>query len=177
VETALTNESLQAGSVEALEKANVARTESTRIAKDKFQAGAIDLLPALQLQAAQLAVQAEVSKAESARPENRIQLHLAPGGGWDNRPAACGCASPKTRRLLHLKHPGKPGHGWYAADRGALAFRVRARSAQFLRRPGLEAREGHADSKTRAYLQLWRSTCIWTAEKLPLGVRMRLPLR
>jgi outer membrane protein, multidrug efflux system len=87
VETALTNEVLLAGNIEVLQKADAARTESTRIAKDKFQAGAIDLLPVLQLQAAQLAVRAEVIKAQSARLENRIQLHLALGGGWDDRPA------------------------------------------------------------------------------------------
>jgi len=48
----------------------------------------------LQLQAAQLAVQAEVIKAQNARLQNRIQLHLALGGGWDNHPAVDVAANP-----------------------------------------------------------------------------------
>jgi len=88
VETALTNELLLAGALDSLEKADAARIEATRIAKDKFEAGAIDLLPVLQLQAAQLAVEADVIKVRNARIQNRIQLYLALGGGWDERPAA-----------------------------------------------------------------------------------------
>jgi multidrug efflux system outer membrane protein len=88
VETALTNEVLLVGAQEQLEKAESARVEATRIARDKFDAGAIDLLPVVEFQAAQIAVQAELIKLRSARIQNRIQLHLALGGGWDTRPAA-----------------------------------------------------------------------------------------
>jgi outer membrane protein TolC len=38
-------------------------------------------------------LQAEVIKVRNARLANRIQLHLALGGGWDDRPAA-GTAPP-----------------------------------------------------------------------------------
>jgi multidrug efflux system outer membrane protein len=88
VESALTNEVLLGDALNALEKADAARVETVRIAREKLEAGAIDLLPVLQLQAARLAVQAEVIKVRNARLANRIQLHLALGGGWDDRPAA-----------------------------------------------------------------------------------------
>jgi len=88
VEAALTNEALLAGALAQLELADAARVEAARIARDKFEAGAIDLLPVLQLQAAQIAVQADVIKVRNARIQNRIQLHLALGGGWDSRPPA-----------------------------------------------------------------------------------------
>ncbi len=103
VETALTNEVLLGDALNALEKADAARVETVRIARDKFQAGAIDLLPVLQLQAAQIAVQAEVIKVRNARLANRIQLHLALGGGWDDRPAA-GVVPPPDQ----LTGEGKP---------------------------------------------------------------------
>jgi NodT family efflux transporter outer membrane factor (OMF) lipoprotein len=105
VEAALTNEQLLAGALHSLEKAEAARTEATRIARDKFAAGAIDLLPVLQLQAAQLAVQADLIRVRNARLQNRIQLHLALGGGWDQGPAAGAVAPSATPSATPSANP------------------------------------------------------------------------
>ena len=88
VETALANEVFIAHGLAALQKAAAERSEAVRIARDKLEAGSIDLLPVLQLQADELTVDGEVIQLRGAQLANRIQLHLVLGGGFEARPAA-----------------------------------------------------------------------------------------
>jgi outer membrane protein, multidrug efflux system len=87
VENALSNENLYAQHFQHLESSFQEYSESVRIATIKYKAGAYDMLQVLQLQTSQLAVEADVIKARSARLANRINLHLALGGGFDAAPA------------------------------------------------------------------------------------------
>jgi len=87
VEIALTNEDLYAQRLEYMEQALRDRNESVRLSTIKYKAGSIDLLPVLQLEASQLAVQSDVIKLRNARLANRINLHLALGGSFNATPA------------------------------------------------------------------------------------------
>lgn len=87
VETALTNENLYAQQFEHLDSSFQEYTESVRIATIKYKAGAYDMQEVLQLQTAQLAVEADVIKSRNARLANRINLHLALGGSFEAAPA------------------------------------------------------------------------------------------
>jgi NodT family efflux transporter outer membrane factor (OMF) lipoprotein len=86
-ETALTNENLYAQQFEHLESSFQEYTESVRIATIKYKAGAYDMQQVLQLQTAQLSVEADVIKLRNARLANRINLHLALGGSFEAAPA------------------------------------------------------------------------------------------
>lgn len=88
VEAALTNQELLAQRLQYEQRALGDRSEAVRIAKLRYQAGAIDLLSVLHLQAEQIASQGEVIKLRSAQLANRIQLHLVLGGSFDAQPAA-----------------------------------------------------------------------------------------
>ena len=88
VETALSNEDVYSQRLKFMEQALSDRTESVRLASLKYAAGAIDLLPVLQLEASQLATKSEVVKLRNALLANRITLHLALGGSFDATPAA-----------------------------------------------------------------------------------------
>jgi outer membrane protein TolC len=55
-----------------------------RIAKIQYQAGATTLLSVLQLQTMQLSSEAEVINLRYAQLANRINLHLALGGGFES---------------------------------------------------------------------------------------------
>jgi outer membrane protein, multidrug efflux system len=90
VEVALANERVLAEQLEYETQALANRVEAVRIATQQYQAGALSLQPALQLQAGQLAIQAGVIKLRNAQLANRVTLHLALGGGFDARPAASG---------------------------------------------------------------------------------------
>ena len=87
VEIALTNEALLAEYLKYEQEALHDRAEAVRIATLKYKAGATDLLSVLQLQTDQIATQAELIKARNAQLANRINLHLALGGGFDASPA------------------------------------------------------------------------------------------
>jgi len=87
VENALTNQVFLAERSRFEQGALADSTEAVRIGELKYKAGAIDLLSVLQLQAAQLASQAEVIKLRNAQLANRINLHLALGGSFDASPA------------------------------------------------------------------------------------------
>ncbi len=93
VENGLMNEILLAQRMEYDEHVLRDRTEAVRIARLKYEAGSIDLLPLLQLQAAQIASQVEVIKLRNARLANRINLHLALGGSFDSEPAVASLAA------------------------------------------------------------------------------------
>jgi NodT family efflux transporter outer membrane factor (OMF) lipoprotein/GxxExxY protein len=87
VENALTNEGLFAQRVEFDQAALRDRTEAVRISRIQYTAGATDLLSLLQLQADQIATDVAVIKLRNAQLANRINLHLALGGGFENAPA------------------------------------------------------------------------------------------
>ena len=88
VEGALTNQELLAQRLPYQQNALADRSEAVRIARVKYKAGQIDLLSVLQLQEAQINSQAAVIKLRNAQLANRIQLHLALGGSFDNQPTA-----------------------------------------------------------------------------------------
>jgi len=88
VETALTNEGLLAQESLSNQRALDDRIAAVRIAAIKYNVGTIDLLSVLILQSEELATQASVIKLRNARLANRIDLHLALGGGFDAAPAA-----------------------------------------------------------------------------------------
>ena len=87
VEIALTNEALLVEYLKYEQDALHDRTEAVRIGTLKYKAGATDLLSVLQLQTDQIATQVELIKARDAQLVNRINLHLALGGGFNNSPA------------------------------------------------------------------------------------------
>ena len=87
-EVALTNEQLLAKRLPLMERALVDSTQAVQMAELKYDAGAIDLLSVLQLQAAEIGTQANLIRLQNAQLANRINLHLALGGSFDNVPAA-----------------------------------------------------------------------------------------
>jgi len=93
VENALGNEALLAKRLPYDESALTGRTEAVRIATIQYRAGQRDLLWVSNLQADQLNAQASVIKVRSQQRINRIQLHLALGGSFDEPPAI----TPLTR--------------------------------------------------------------------------------
>ncbi len=88
VENGLMSEELLVQRLRLDEAALSDRTEAVRIANVRYQAGRISLLSVLQLQEAQLVSRAEVIKLRGAQLANRIDLHLALGGSFDDNVAA-----------------------------------------------------------------------------------------
>ncbi len=87
VENALMNENVLARRLRYDRQAMADLTDAVRIANIQFKAGKITLLSVLQLQEAQLASEAEVIKLRAAQLANRIELHMALGGGFDSETA------------------------------------------------------------------------------------------
>jgi NodT family efflux transporter outer membrane factor (OMF) lipoprotein len=87
VEVALTNERLLAEQLPYIKNALLDHTEAVRIAELQYRAGSLDLLSVLQLQEGQIQTQAELIKLANTQLANRVNLHLALGGGFDNSPA------------------------------------------------------------------------------------------
>jgi multidrug efflux system outer membrane protein len=88
VENGLTNESLLAQRLQFEKKALSDRTEAVRISRLQYEAGEIDLLSVLQLQNDQITTQGNLISLKNSQLANRINLHLALGGGFDRAPAA-----------------------------------------------------------------------------------------
>lgn len=80
VEVALTNEALLGEQLRYENQALAQSSETVRIATRKYRAGALSLLPVLQLQTRELATRAEIIQLRDTQLANRIQLHLALGG-------------------------------------------------------------------------------------------------
>jgi outer membrane protein, multidrug efflux system len=87
VEVALTNEQLLATRLPHTKSAVRDHTEAVRVANLRYTAGSMDLLSVLQLQAGQIESQANLIKLRNTQLVNRINLHLALGGGFDSSPA------------------------------------------------------------------------------------------
>jgi outer membrane protein TolC len=88
VETGLTNEELLAKRLPFAESAVSDHIESVRVANLRYKAGSMDLLSVLQLQEGQIQSQADLIKLRNNQLANRISLHLALGGSFDNSPAS-----------------------------------------------------------------------------------------
>ena len=88
VETALTNEDLLSQRLPFEESAVRDRAEAFRMGEIKYRYGTTDLFLVLQLQQEQITQQINLIKLRYALIGNRINLHLALGGGFDASPAA-----------------------------------------------------------------------------------------
>ncbi len=87
VEVALTNEELLAKRLPYVESAVLDHSEAVRVAEVRYKAGSMDLLSVLQLQESLIQSQAALIKLRDNQFTNRINLHLALGGSFDNLPA------------------------------------------------------------------------------------------
>jgi outer membrane protein, multidrug efflux system len=87
VEVALTNERLLAERLPHTENAVLSHTEAVRVANLRYTAGTMDFLSVLQLEQGQIQSQADLIKLRNTQLANRINLHLALGGSFDNSPA------------------------------------------------------------------------------------------
>ncbi len=88
VEVALTNEAILVPQLQEEVKAYNDYREAVRLARIRYLAGAGDMLNVLLLQEKALASQSQVIQLRNARLANRINLHLALGGGFDAAPAS-----------------------------------------------------------------------------------------
>jgi len=95
-ENALTNEGLIAQRLQFDQAALRDRTKAVRISRIQYTAGASDLLSVLQLQADQIATEVGVIKLRNAQLANRIDLHLALGGGFEAAPAVAAVSAAPT---------------------------------------------------------------------------------
>ena len=98
VEVALTNERLLAQRLPYTESAATNHTEAVRVANLRYKAGSMDLLSVLQLQEAQIQSQADLIKLLNTQLANRINLHLALGGSFDNSPSTTLPAAKSTAK-------------------------------------------------------------------------------
>jgi outer membrane protein TolC len=87
VEVSLTNEQLLAERLPFTENSVLDHTEAVRVANLRYKAGSMDFLSVLQLQEGQIQSQADLIKLHNTQLANRINLHLALGGGFDSLPA------------------------------------------------------------------------------------------
>jgi multidrug efflux system outer membrane protein len=95
VEDALGSEQILEKRLQYEQRALVDRTKAVQLATVQYQAGSRDLLWVEQLQTEQLAVEENVIKLRNAKVTNRIQLHLALGGGFDSAPPVAELAGGK----------------------------------------------------------------------------------
>lgn len=93
VEIALNNESFLGERLAYQQAAGKDREEAVRMGRIKYEAGVIDMLSLLQLQAAQIETEMGIVQTMNSELANRINLHLALGGSFDTSPAA---APPNT---------------------------------------------------------------------------------
>jgi multidrug efflux system outer membrane protein len=95
VEDALASEQIMEKRLQYEQRALADRNTAVQLAIVQYQAGSRDLLWVEQLQTEQLAVEEHVIKLRNAQIANRIELHLALGGGFDTAPAVAGLADEK----------------------------------------------------------------------------------
>jgi len=84
VEVALTNERLLAERLPQTENSVLDHSEAVRVANLRYKAGSMDFLSLLQLEEGQIQSQADLIKLRNTQLANRINLHLALGGSFDN---------------------------------------------------------------------------------------------
>ena len=83
VETALANEQLLRERESFQQAAVEDNAEAVRLNQRQFEVGRVDMLSVLQIQNRELAAQSALISLKSARLEQRIDLHLALGGGFE----------------------------------------------------------------------------------------------
>jgi outer membrane protein TolC len=83
VETALAAESLLARREEALAQAAQQSREAQLLAEDRYGSGLENFVTVLESQRRSLQAEGELIAARRLRLENRVDLHLALGGGFD----------------------------------------------------------------------------------------------
>ncbi|MDE3001511.1 MAG: efflux transporter outer membrane subunit [Gemmatimonadota bacterium] len=83
VETALAAESLLAKRQEALETATEQALAARRLAEDRYAGGLVDLNTMLDAQRGAYASESQLIAVRRQRLENRVNLHLALGGGFE----------------------------------------------------------------------------------------------
>jgi len=85
VETALAAENLLAERERALEAATAQSLAARDLAEQRYQAGLADIITVLSSQRAALDAESQLIAVRRMRLENRIDLHLALGGGFEMR--------------------------------------------------------------------------------------------
>jgi NodT family efflux transporter outer membrane factor (OMF) lipoprotein len=95
VEDVLANEQILVKRLGYAQRALEDRNKAVQLAIVQYRTGRRDLLWVEQLQAEQLAVEEHVIQLRNAQIANRIQLHLALGGGFDAAPSVAGLADGK----------------------------------------------------------------------------------
>ncbi len=83
VETALAAESLLAEQEAALARAAEQSREARLLAEDRYGSGLEDFITVLESQRRSLQADGELIAAKRLRLENRVDLHLALGGGFE----------------------------------------------------------------------------------------------
>jgi outer membrane protein TolC len=83
VETALAAESLLAEQEAALDRAAEQSREARFLAEDRYGSGLEDFITVLESQRRSLQADGELIAAKRLRLENRVDLHLALGGGFE----------------------------------------------------------------------------------------------
>jgi outer membrane protein TolC len=86
VETALTSETLLAEREQFQQAVVDDNAEAAGLARRQFEVGRTDLLSVLQIQNRELAARSALIRLENARLEQRINLHLALGGSFEELP-------------------------------------------------------------------------------------------
>ena len=83
VETAMSNEKIFAQRQELLEKAVSNNENAYGLAKKQYEIGRIEVLEMLQIQARVLAVKSALIRIQNERLAQRVNLHLALGGSFE----------------------------------------------------------------------------------------------
>jgi outer membrane protein TolC len=83
VEQGLDNETLLREQEAYLDVAVREASEALRIAQDQFDVGRVDLLSVLQQQGQVLAARVQLLNIRDQRLQQRVDLHLAVGGGFE----------------------------------------------------------------------------------------------
>ncbi len=100
VETALAAESLLARRQAALETATQQALAARRLAEDRYAGGLVDLNTMLDAQRGAYASESQLISVRRQRLENRVNLHLALGGGFPGPPRAAATISVTQKEGL-----------------------------------------------------------------------------
>lgn len=78
-------------------------TKALRVARVKFDLGKVDFLNFLQQQGQFIAARINLLNTQDQRLQQRIDLHLAPGGSLDEKPAERKSNGTKTGKVKNEK--------------------------------------------------------------------------
>jgi outer membrane protein TolC len=108
VEQGLSNEQLLAQREQLLESAVKQNEEALRVAKTRYEAGAIEVLEVLQIQGRTNLSRSALIDMENRRLAERINLHLALGGSFEATPGSIAPVRPETRPAGTQANAGTP---------------------------------------------------------------------